>query len=815
MNGSITRTVLLSLAASVALLPSTPAQEGAADMPETSRRELALRDAMQQLQEARTAYSEQKYSDAVEHYRNALAVLPQAPATQKQQQFIRASLSDALIAKAMDYRSVGRLDEAIEFLSEAIELDPTNKRARQELSRTQDPVRNNPALTPQHIGNVESVNRELTLGYGHLDLGKYDDAVEAFRRALQIDPYNTAAQRGIETATKRKQAYYNAAHDSARAAALAQVDATWEEQVPSDETPVAAASAETAGSPAEDSEEEQRMGEALRTITLAQIVFDDVPIMDVVDALQAQINSHESSGSIPASRHINLTTNFGSPDSAGYTDIMARRVNLKLSDVTLSDVLDALAKQLGITYHITATGVQLSYSGKDFGPMVERSYTVAPHFFDTETESDDDEDSDFSSSTIRVRRVNPVQALKGMGISFPEGATARYDAASRTLTVRNTPYNQEEIAELTQIPMEDRNQSVVLNIIAMEVGEKDLEELGFEWLVNLNLGPDFLYGGGGVIKTAAEAGWVTAQGDQSTQYADTPSASMTEGLRSGAISAGSLERLIESGSAMAYAQNSMSSAKAPGIFSMRGIWNAGDVTMIMRGLSQKKATDVLFSPRFVFTPGAEQQVSFANVRELFYPESYSEPQVPQNTSVDGCVVAPAHPEEFTRFGMTEEDVVGGIGSIVQVHSAQASPDGNVVTVALTFTINEFEGFINWGSPITTAITTPSGNVGIEVVRLSENRILKPLFKRRMENTKVSVSPGSVLVLGGLQEAQNVRFEDKLPVLGDLPLVGRLFRSEGTQTSRKAFLVFIKIDLVDPTGKDPHTGKRPANEIGSL
>ncbi|MGN0868579.1 MAG: tetratricopeptide repeat protein [Akkermansia sp.] len=815
MNGSITRTVLLSLAASVALLPSASAQEGAADMPETSRRELALRDAMQQLQEARTAYSEKKYSDAVEHYRNALAVLPQAPATEKQQQFIRASLSDALIAKAMDYRSVGRLDEAVEFLSEAIELDPTNKRARQELSRTQDPVRNNPALTPQHIGNVESVNRELTLGYGHLDLGRYDDAVAAFRRALQIDPYNIAAQRGIEAATQRKQAYYRAAHDSARAAALAQVDATWEEQTPSDATPVAAVSSDAVGAPAEDSEEEQRMSETLRSIPLSQIVFDDVPIMDVVDALQAQINSHESSGGTLSSRHINLTTNFGPPDSTGYADIMARRVNLKLSDVTVSDVLDALVRQLGITYHITATGVQLSYSGRDFGPMVERSYTVAPHFFDAETESDNDEDSDFSSSTIRVRRVNPVQALKGMGISFPEGATARYDAASRTLTVRNTPYNQEEIAELTQIPMEDRNQSVVLNIIAMEVGEKDLEELGFEWLINLNLGPDFLYGGGGVIKTAAEAGWVTAQGDSSTRYADTPSASMTEGLRSGAISAGSLERLIESGSAMAYAQNSMSSAKAPGIFSMRGIWNAGDVTMIMRGLSQKKATDVLFSPRFLFTPGAEQQVSFANVRELFYPESYSEPQVPQNTSVDGCVVAPAHPEEFTRFGMTEEDVVGGIGSIVQVHSAQASPDGNVVTVALTFTINEFEGFINWGSPITTAITTPSGNAGIQVVRLSENRILKPLFKRRMENTKVSVAPGSVLVLGGLQEAQNVRFEDKLPVLGDLPLVGRLFRSEGAQTSRKAFLVFIKIDLVDPTGKDPHTGKRPTNEIGSL
>ena len=78
----------------------------------------------------------------------------------------------------------------------------------------------------------------------------------------------------------------------------------------------------------------------------------------------------------------------------------------------------------------------------------------------------------------------------------------------------------------------------------------------------------------------------------------------------------------------------------------------------------------------------------------------------------------------------------------------------------------------------------------------------------MENTSVTVAPGSVLVMGGLQEAHKVKFEDKLPVLGDLPLIGRLFRSEGEEELRKAFLVFVRVDLVDPTGRDAVTRERP-------
>lgn len=822
MKCSFSRSVLFSLMAGLAL-PLT-AQEGDTAARETARRQAALRDAMQQVEEARQAYTDKKYSDAVEHYRNALAVIPNAPATEKQRTFIKDSLSDALIAKAMDYRTVGRYDEAVSFLKEAIDLSPSNKRARTELVRTQDPVRHNPALTPQHIGNVEEVERLLTQAYGELDLGNYDKAMENFRAVAQYDAYNTAAMRGMEAVQKRKAAFYQSAHDAARAEALAEVDSHWvSESITAAQEPgvPSAAPSETEVLP-EDAEVEARIANALQEMVLPQIVFDEANVMDVVEALQAQIRHFEQNGT-GAGRPINLTTVFGTPGSDNYKKIMAQTLSLNLSNVSVKEVLDRLTKQLGVTYYITSIGVEISHSGKDFGPMTERIYTVAPHFFDMQEENnDDEEDDEFSSSSssrVRVRRVNPVATLKSMGISFPEGSSARYDASTRQLRVINTPFNQEEIADLLSMPLGAEGRAVALNVIAMEVSETDLNALGFEWLVNFDISKTPLFIGGAA--TQLIDGQPPVSGSLPTE-----SRSMTEGLRSAAALAASnnnIDKLISMGGASNYHDAMAGNAKAPGIFSLRGVWGAGDVSVIMRGLAQKKGTDILYNPRLVLSPGIDEQVTFANVREMFYPESYSAPQVTSsninlgrdkitgdNRTGFSTRATAAHPEEFTRFGMTE-DGVGGVGSVLQVHQAEISQDGQYVTLALTVTINDFEGFVNWGTPIKSFLTTGDGKTPVTEITLTDNKILKPVFKRHLENTKITVTPGAVLVMGGLQEAQTVKYEDKLPILGDLPLVGRFFRSEGEETSRKAFLLFAKVDLVDPSGKDPRSGERPADK----
>lgn len=821
MNGFTSRTVFFSLVTSVALAfaPQLSAQESGESVAaqETARRQQSMREAMQKIQEARTAYTAGKYSDAVECYREALAVVAKTPASEKQVKFIKDSLADALVAKGMDYRKVGRLDEAVEFMNEALQLSPGHKFARHELDKTQDPARTNPALTPQHLANVEEVNRLLTLGYGYYDLGDFDKADATFSAVLRIDAYNTAAKRGRELVNKRRSAFYgNAGRDAYRAQILSEVDKAWEEPMPVEESTVSLAASESGALVRQDAETEDAIAAALKGMIVTQISLEDASVKDVIEALQGQIARFEAQGQ-GAGRKINIIASFGDKESEGYKTITSRTVSLDLTDISMYDLLNVLDKQLGITHYITPLGVELSFSGRDFGPLVERVYTVPPHFFDTQSSADEEEEEDDFSSASRVivKRVNPVVALKEMGVSFPEGANARYDAASRMLTVRNTAYNHEEIEELISMPLET-DRAVVLNVMAMEVNETDLNELGFEWMFNFHLGPKALFGSGTKETLLSE---VTSVPFADVGLPDT-SYSATEGLRSGrdVLSSDNISTLIGSGKAGLY----QGGTKAPGILAFRGVWDSGDVTMIMRGAAQKKGADIMTNPRIVMTPGRDEQVVFANVNEMFYPETYAEPQIAtmnfnlgedgNNNDVNGqaTVATAAHPEAFIRFGMTE-DSVGGVGSVVQVHSASVAPDGQHVTLALTVTINEFEGFVNWGTPIHSVFMLPSANASSRVT-LSDNKILKPVFKRRMENTKLTVGSGSVVVIGGLKEYRSVRYEDKLPVLGDLPMVGRLFRSEGEEKIRKAFLMFVKVDVVDPTGRNVGTGERPSDAI---
>lgn len=823
MNGFISRTVLFSLvlSAASALAPHALAQEaggGPVAAAETAQRQQSVRDAMQKVQEARTAYSAGRYSDAVELYQEGLALVAKAPASEKLVKFIKDSLADALVAKAMDYRKVGRTDEAVEFIQDALELSPGHKFAKHELEKTLDPVRTNPALSPQHVANVEEVSRLLSLAYGYYELGNFDKAYDTFEAVLKIDAYNTAARRGMERVQKRRQAYHGSARDAARAKALAEVDAAWEEPLPVEETVGEYAATEAGKALRPDAETEKSIAETLKNMILPQIVFESASVQEVIDALQGQISRFEAEGQ-KAVRKINLVSSFGEPGSAAYQNVMGRTVTLSLENISVADLLNILDRQLDIMHYISPLGVVLSCSGRDFGPIEERVYSVPPHFFDAPSSSDDDEeDDDFSSaSRVAVKRLNPVVALKEMGISFPEGSNARYDAASRLLTVRNTMFNHQEIEELISMPLETQR-AVVLNVIAMEVNETDLNELGFEWLFNFHLGPKGLFGSGTKEEVLSDIAAVPTMNVDFTMPKTSYSA--TEGLRSGSqvITADSISSLISQGR-VGYGD---ASRKAPGILSFRGIWNSGDVTMIMRGASQKEGTDIMTNPRIVMSPGRDEQVVFANVDEMFYPETYAEPQIGtmqislgstsnsgenRNLSGSATVATAAHPEEFTRFGMSE-DQVGGIGSVVQVHSASVSPDSQHVTLALTVTLNEFEGFVNWGTPIQSVLLMDDASESVRIT-LTENHILKPVFKRRMENTKLTVGTGSVVVIGGLKEMRSVRYEDKLPVLGDLPMVGRLFRSEGEEKVRKAFLMFVKVDVVDPTGRSFGTGERPS------
>ena len=54
-------------------------------------------------------------------------------------------------------------------------------------------------------------------------------------------------------------------------------------------------------------------------------------------------------------------------------------------------------------------------------------------------------------------------------------------------------------------------------------------------------------------------------------------------------------------------------------------------------------------------------------------------------------------------------------------------------------------------------------------------------------------------MGGLSREHAVRVADRVPILGDIPLLGRLFRTEGESTQKRNLLIFVTANLVSPGG----------------
>src|SRR6185436_8825537 len=80
----------------------------------------------------------------------------------------------------------------------------------------------------------------------------------------------------------------------------------------------------------------------------------------------------------------------------------------------------------------------------------------------------------------------------------------------------------------------------------------------------------------------------------------------------------------------------------------------------------------------------------------------------------------------------------------------------------------------------------------------------PIFRLRQVVTSAIVWDGQTVVLGGLISENVMKTKDKVPFLGDLPLAGRLFRSESSITKKKNLLIFVTPTIIDPAGNRVHS-----------
>nr|WP_211092041.1 type II secretion system secretin GspD [Vibrio agarilyticus] len=97
--------------------------------------------------------------------------------------------------------------------------------------------------------------------------------------------------------------------------------------------------------------------------------------------------------------------------------------------------------------------------------------------------------------------------------------------------------------------------------------------------------------------------------------------------------------------------------------------------------------------------------------------------------------------------------------------------------------------INEGNSVQLNIEQEVSNV------LGANGAVDVRFAKRQLNTSVMIQDGQMLVLGGLIDERALESESKVPLLGDIPVLGHLFKSTSTQVEKRNLMVFIKPTII--------------------
>lgn len=93
---------------------------------------------------------------------------------------------------------------------------------------------------------------------------------------------------------------------------------------------------------------------------------------------------------------------------------------------------------------------------------------------------------------------------------------------------------------------------------------------------------------------------------------------------------------------------------------------------------------------------------------------------------------------------------------------------------------------------------------VKTIRLGDEDFALPLAQSsvRESDTIIRAKSGEIVVIGGLIETRKVDIESKTPLLGNIPLVGELFKSKSQTTQKKELIIMLKpVVIGQSTWKD--------------
>ena len=521
---------------------------------------------------------------------------------------------------------------------------------------------------------------------------------------------------------------------------------------------------------------------------------------------------------------------------------------LKVENVSLGRAISLVCDSAGVKYRVEPHAVLIADDGVPLDECELKVFVVEKDVLGIFGGSAEGEGSGSSGSSDKDETDSTSLAIKKYlidhGVPFPPNAAVKYDNAVSRLVVSNTPEALSAIGTiLDQLNTEQTNQ-VLIQVKFVEVQLKDLEELGFEYVISrptdyggsiLNdhgelLTPNVIYDeegkpiGSGVItppnysnggrepytlvyydrrpttesvldnkaeiiplNTAEFANTVTVPAradvvlpyDSAGQYYAVPlnqsrmyGKSVTWGPNSPLV-----RNAIDNTSNYT---NTMVMPKSDTVVN----WSHQDkktglnVDAKIHALDLADSTDLLSAPRVATL--ANEQAVIKMVTERYYPDEWSKPTL--QTLANGTI--PVFQPSIPSFGdATSEGIVLNVTPQVE--------ENFTITLSMTPMIQHFVGWTDYSYQI----PLESGGQ----TKYFPNTLKKAIIEARSVETTVVSYDGETIVLGGIVKDRISTVDDQYPILGDIPLIGRLFQSKGRGSEKTNLLIFMTSRLIKPDG----------------
>lgn len=756
---------------------------------ETGKREQMLQPLKEAYGVSRKMVADGKNSEACELLEKAYEALPEVLRGSSLALEVNRTLSKLQASLAEVAAQQNHWPEARRRALASLQHDPKNELALLQLEKSDEVLRRgasgtepvNPALTTKFFDRLTAVRSGLEEAQALRETGQLAKAEERYEDVLEVDPFNQVATQGIQKIYEERALVAEKARDLSNLERRREVREAWNNIYPKSGTTVGGIEITGAmtASPA------YALEKKMQKTVIPQVDFSGADLETIRRAL------------ISLSRTYDPEAAKGGVNFVVSTDVTnSQPVTLRLRQTSLAEVVRYISQIAGVKARITDIGVT-------FGPLVEKSpelnsqnFTVSPSFFkgadgkeDVGTTEPRGAGGGSAAAGSDGGGKNEQKKLEDLGVVFPIGAYAVYNQKTSQLKVVN---NQEMLDLIGQLisAAEEQTLLIQVGVRLVEINQLDLDSI----TVNSTLG-----GSGINLLSPVPAGLLTNGGGA------TPSASTQRGVNAqlnqiqgvGLLPNNTLQSFLQSG---VLAGTNQTSSYALNTMDLGGtILNGMQLRTLITAVSQKNSANVLANPSIILKRGQKGVIEVA--QEFKYVKEYSAPQSSIRTLIPdgGGAVNTGIPGPETVIGSFPSQISDPVPIGVKMGvKPDVTGDNSRVLLELEPSFIDFEGFINYGTPIYSAFA--ASTYGVQTLILTNN-IQQPVFIRRdLTLPAVEVSDGYTLLLGGLLREDVQKIDEKVPLIGDIPIFGRAFQGKTEQAIKKNTLIFVTPRILDVSGQ---------------